>query len=42
VREFLAARHNFSTYLELSPEAPDRAEIRKQIEAIHRWLGSVN
>jgi len=42
VRELLAARHNFSRYLELSPEAPDRGEIRKQIEAIHRWLGSVN
>jgi regulator of sirC expression with transglutaminase-like and TPR domain len=41
-RELLAAGHDFRKYLELSPESPDREEIRKQIEAIHRWLGSVN
>ena len=42
VHEATAAGRDFRTYLELSPEAPDREEIKKQIEAIHRWLASVN
>jgi regulator of sirC expression with transglutaminase-like and TPR domain len=42
VHELHAASHDFRAYLQLSPEAPDREEIRKQIEAIHRSLGSVN
>jgi len=42
LREFVAAGHDFRRYLELSPDAPDREEIRKQIASIHRWLGSVN
>ena len=42
LRELLAARGDFDMYLRCSPEAADRAEIAKQLEAIHRWLGSVN
>jgi regulator of sirC expression with transglutaminase-like and TPR domain len=36
------ARADLEKYLELQPEAADRAEIVKQIQAIHRWLGKVN
>ena len=42
LKEFVAARHDFGTYLKILPDAPDRQEVAKQIEAIHRWLASVN
>ena len=42
LKELLAARGDFDMYLRCSPEAADRAEIAKHLEAIHRWLGSVN
>ena len=42
LRRLQAARRDLEKYLELEPEAPDRAEIVKQIEAVHRWLGQVN
>jgi regulator of sirC expression with transglutaminase-like and TPR domain len=37
-----AARADLETYLRLKPDAPDRPEILKQLESIHRWLGRVN
>lgn len=37
-----AARRDLEKYLALAPDAPDREEIRKQIQAIHRWLATVN
>lgn len=37
-----AARTDLEAYLRLKPDAPDRPEILKQLESIHRWLGRVN
>jgi regulator of sirC expression with transglutaminase-like and TPR domain len=37
-----AARADLETYLKMSPQAADREEIVKQIEAIHRRLGQLN
>jgi len=42
VREFNAARGDLEMYLRCTPEADDRAEVTKQLEAIHRWLGRLN
>ena len=42
LREFGAARSDFTTYLKHSPEAEDRAEVTRQLQAIHRWLGRLN
>lgn len=41
-RKFRIARADFERYLELNPQAADRREIVAQLEAIHRWLGSLN
>jgi regulator of sirC expression with transglutaminase-like and TPR domain len=42
LREFGAARSDLEKYLKLSPNAEDRGEITRQLEAIHRWLGRLN
>jgi regulator of sirC expression with transglutaminase-like and TPR domain len=42
LREFVAAKRDLEQYLKLSPNAQDRAEITRQLEAIHRWLGRLN
>ena len=41
-KRYQAARRDFERYLELEPEATDRAEIQKQLHTIHAWLGRVN
>jgi regulator of sirC expression with transglutaminase-like and TPR domain len=42
LKRFQDARSDFEKYLTLEPNAADRAEVEKQILAIHRWLGRVN
>lgn len=42
LRQFRAARADFTRYLELLPEAQDRDTVVKQIVSIDRWLASVN
>lgn len=42
LKHFQAARQDLEKYLTMEPDAPDRAVIRKQMEAIHRWLATVN
>ena len=42
IRELSAAKRDFEKYLEHSPQADDRAAVKKQLEAIHRWLGRLN
>jgi regulator of sirC expression with transglutaminase-like and TPR domain len=42
LREFVAAKRDLEKYLKCSPTAEDRAEITRQLEAIHRWLGRLN
>jgi regulator of sirC expression with transglutaminase-like and TPR domain len=42
LRELRAAKRDLEQYLRHSPEAEDRAEVTKQLEAIHRWLGRLN
>ncbi len=42
LREFGAAKSDLENYLHRSPNAEDRAEITRQLEAIHRWLGRLN
>ncbi len=42
LKRFQDARRDFEKYLQIEPQAADRAEIEKQILAIHRWLGRVN
>jgi regulator of sirC expression with transglutaminase-like and TPR domain len=42
LKRFQAARRDLERYLTMEPEAGDREEIQKQIEAIHRWLARVN
>jgi len=42
LREFGAAKGDLENYLKRSPNAEDRAEITRQLEAIHRWLGRLN
>ncbi|HTA69012.1 MAG TPA: transglutaminase-like domain-containing protein [Bryobacteraceae bacterium] len=42
LREFRAAKADLEKYLKCSPEAEDKAEVTKQLEAIHRWLGRLN
>lgn len=42
LKRYQAARADLEKYLNLQPDAPDRPEIVKQIEAIHRWLARVN
>ena len=42
LRAFGDAKRDLESYLKYSPEAEDRAEITRQLEAIHRWLGRLN
>ena len=42
LREFSAAKSDLEMYLKCAPEAEDRAEVKKQLEAIHRWLARLN
>ena len=42
LKRFQAARQDLEKYLAMQPDAPDRESIRKQMEAIHRWLATVN
>jgi regulator of sirC expression with transglutaminase-like and TPR domain len=42
LKRFQAARKDLEMYLKLQPEAIDRPEILKQLQAIHRWLAKVN
>ncbi len=42
IRHLQAARKDFEHYLKLEPAAPDREEVLRQIQAIHRWLAQVN
>ena len=42
LKRYQAARKDFETYLKLEPEAPDREDVLRQIQAIHRWLAQVN
>lgn len=42
LRQLLAANADFETYLKHNPDASDRVEITKQMEAIQRWMASVN
>ena len=37
-----AAKADFERYLELAPEAPDRAEIEKHLVSLNRWLVGMN
>jgi regulator of sirC expression with transglutaminase-like and TPR domain len=37
-----AAKADFERYLELAPEAPDRAAIEKQLLSLKRWLAEMN
>src|ERR1700691_502428 len=42
LKRFQAARRDLEQYLALEPEAADRPEILKQMQAIHAWLARVN
>ena len=42
LREFRDASTDFNAYLRLAPKAADKDEVRRQLSAIHRWLGAVN
>lgn len=42
LKRYQAARADLEMYLRLKPDAPDRPEIMKQLESIHRWLARVN
>ncbi len=42
LREFRNAKGDLEKYLKFSPDADDKTEITKQLEAIHRYLGRLN
>ncbi len=42
LKRYQGARRDLDKYLAMQPQASDREEIRKQLEAIHRWLAQVN
>lgn len=42
LRRYGAAMADLQAYLASIPKAPDRADVVKQIEAIHRYLGALN
>jgi regulator of sirC expression with transglutaminase-like and TPR domain len=41
-KRYQAARTDLERYLAMAPLAPDREEIVRQLEEIHRWLGRIN
>lgn len=42
LRRYQDARVDLEKYLTLEPEAADKEEIRRQLAAIHQWLGRLN
>jgi regulator of sirC expression with transglutaminase-like and TPR domain len=42
LKRYQEARRDLEKYLEMEPAATDREEIRRQLQAIHRWLAKVN
>jgi regulator of sirC expression with transglutaminase-like and TPR domain len=42
LRAFRDAKRDLELYLKFSPGAEDRAEVTRQLESIHRWLGRLN
>jgi len=42
VEQTRAAKADFERYLELAPDAPDRAQVEKQLTALKRWLVGMN
>lgn len=42
LKKYQAARRDLEKYLELEPEAADRADIERRLEKIHHWLASLN
>jgi regulator of sirC expression with transglutaminase-like and TPR domain len=42
MRKYRAAMADLETYLQAEPQAADRDDVVKQIEAIHRYLGILN
>ncbi len=42
LRKLSAARDDFKKYLRYSPQASDRAEVMRQLQAIHQSLGRLN
>ncbi len=42
LKRYQAARRDLEKYLELEPDAADRASIERSLEKIHQWLASVN
>jgi regulator of sirC expression with transglutaminase-like and TPR domain len=42
LKRYQEARRDLEKYLQMEPGAPDQEEIRKQLQAIHRWLAKVN
>ena len=42
LRKLSGARDDFRKYLKYAPEAKDRAEVTRQLQAIHQSLGRLN
>ena len=42
LREFGPAKMDLEMYLKCAPDAEDQGEVKKQLEAIHRWLAKLN
>jgi len=42
LKRFSAAREDLERYLELAPEAPDRAEAEKQLQSLRQWITGMN
>lgn len=42
LKNYGAAKFDLTRYLELSPQAEDRAEVEQQLTRIHKWLASLN
>lgn len=42
LHHYRAAKRDFETYVLMVPDAPDRGEVERHIEAMYRWLAAVN
>ncbi len=42
LKRYQEARRDLEKYLQMEPAAADQEEIRRQLQAIHRWLAKVN
>jgi hypothetical protein len=42
MRHYRDAERDLEKYLQLSPEARDRAEIEKRLKALQRWVAGFN